>query len=560
MSSAGIAAVTQGMAAAESITGKLGINLSNANTPGYKAFGNYLLSETSLFNGGVTATSRIKTELQGEITETKNEFDYAIEGAGFFVLKCGEQQKYTRSGRFETDNQNYIKSVNGCNLLGELYTDDDQEQKTNIQKDDLKAIQLDKSPIKGKATTYADISIDLSATQTPLGGGKGSFNIQNLADGDTFYIKFYDKKGDNPIVKTQYKFVYDSKKSPPSFDKKNNTITFGNNVDQLVKIINDNAGHHIECTKDSKTPTNINFKVKSSEGNNVRAQFDAGANIAAIMGKLGLSSYLPSGFVNPDYDPSDSKLNMAGGHYKADAKGEFTVIDSLGEEHEAFVAFKKTANREYAVEIYTAKDSIITDRKDQLIAAGKIKLDRNGAGNIEPYQTLSAGIFNLEDELTFNWDPQGKDVGKPNVVKINWNKLSEYANNRLVEIESDGKKGGTLTTTSIDKKGNLTGHYTNGDQKLLAAIPIALFKDPLKLENEFGTIFSDTAESGKAVLEISDENGAGKLASGNLEGSNVDETKSMTELMKQQRFYSYNAKSYGMMNSMEDVLLSVIHA
>ena len=33
----------------------------------------------------------------------------------------------------------------------------------------------------------------------------------------------------------------------------------------------------------------------------------------------------------------------------------------------------------------------------------------------------------------------------------------------------------------------------------------------------------------------------------------------MTDLMKQQRFYSFNAKAYGIMNGMEDVLLSVIH-
>ncbi len=559
MSSAGIAAVTQGMAASESVTGKIGINLSNANTPGYKAFETYLLSETSKCNGGVTATSRIKADIQGEITETKNEFDYAIEGDGFFVVKCGEQQKYTRSGRFETDNQNYIKSVGGCNLLGELYTEDDQAQKTGIQKDDLEVIQLDTSPIKGKVTTSADISIDLSAVQTPLGGGKGSFKIANLANKDTFYMNFYDKKGDNPVVKTQYKFVYDDTKTTPSFDSNTNTITFGKDIDQLIKSINDNAGHYIKCTKDTSKLTNINFKVLSSAGNNVRAQFDAGANIIPIMDKLGLTSYLPSGFVNPDYDPSNSKLNMAGGHYRADIKGEFSIIDSLGDEHEAFVAFKKIANRVYAVEVYTAKGSILTTRDDQLVAAGKIEFNRNGGGDIKDYSSLT-NISNLGDELTFNWDSQGRDVGSPNSVNLNWKKLSEYANNQLVDIESDGKKGGTLLNTSIDKKGNLTGHYTNGDQKLLAAIPIALFKDPLKLENEFGTIFSDTADSGKAILEISDMNGAGKLTSGNLEGSNVDETTSMTELMKQQRFYSYNAKSYGMMNSMEDVLLSVIHA
>jgi len=71
MSSAGIAAVSQGMAVTESITSKIGIDLSNANTPGYKAFGNYLLSETSQYNGGVAATSRIKADVQGEITKTK---------------------------------------------------------------------------------------------------------------------------------------------------------------------------------------------------------------------------------------------------------------------------------------------------------------------------------------------------------------------------------------------------------------------------------------------------------------------------------------------------------
>ena len=142
MSSAGIAAVTQGMAAAESVTGKIGINLSNANTPGYKAFDNYLLSETTKYNGGVKAISRVQSDIQGEITETKNEFDYAIEGKGkgLFVVECNGERRYTNAGRFEKNKDGFLVDPNDCYLLGELYTDDNQEQKEAIV--DPKRIEL----------------------------------------------------------------------------------------------------------------------------------------------------------------------------------------------------------------------------------------------------------------------------------------------------------------------------------------------------------------------------------------------------------------------------------
>ena len=218
---------------------------------------------------------------------------------------------------------------------------------------------------------------------------------------------------------------------------------------------------------------------------------------------------------------------------------------------------KKIATMKYAVEVYTAKGDVDNGRDDGLIAAGTIKFDPKGNGEIEASSAIT-GIKGLEDELEFKWEDEGESLAGPNNIQINWNKLQMYDNNQLINIDSDGKKGGTLQSTSIDDKGNLTGHYTNGDQKKLAAIPVAIFKDPLKLENEFGTIFSDTAESGKPSFKVANLNGAGKIVSGSLEGANVNETKSMTDLMKQQRFYSYNAKSYGMMNNMEDVLLGVI--
>lgn len=442
MSSVGISAVTQGMAAAEKITGKIGTDLSNSNTPGYKSFNNVLLSETSKYNGGVNTVTTLRTDVQGEISETKREFDYAIEGNGFFAVKCNGEIRYTRSGIFDLDKEGKVVHANGCSLLGKVYTDDNQQQIQNIGSSDLEEIKIDKMPIKGKATTKADISLSLSANQ-----------IAEVAIGGT-----------------------------------------------------------------------------------------------------------------PPYDLTDQKENMADGKVTPDAKSEFTVIDSLGNEHSVFVAFKKISKMEYAVEVYADKNDVkpvgSPTRGDGLIAAGIINFDGVGKGTIKNHNSVTTDVKNLEEELTFTWSDggKGKAVAAPSKIKINWEKLQMYGDHRNINITSDGKKDGDFQRTSIDKKGNLTAHYSNGEDKLIAAIPVVTFADPNALQNEFGTVFSSTADSGKPNFKLSGQSGAGNIVSGNLEGSNVDQTNSMVDLMKQQRFNAFNSKAFGIMNSMDDQILGVIRA
>lgn len=61
---------------------------------------------------------------QGSLVETGNTFDFAIEGDGFFALRCptasGESvTRYTRNGCFKMTQDGYIVDVNGNHLQGE---------------------------------------------------------------------------------------------------------------------------------------------------------------------------------------------------------------------------------------------------------------------------------------------------------------------------------------------------------------------------------------------------------------------------------------------------------
>ena len=551
MSSAGIAAVTQGMAAAESVSGKIGINLSNANTPGYKAFGNYLLSETTKYNGGVQAVSRVQADIQGEITETKNEFDYAIEGNGFFVVECNGERRYTSAGRFEKNKDGFLVAPNDCYLLGELYTDENQNQKQGIE--DPKRIQLSSSTIKGHETTTADINLKLSAQAPIAGGGKAQMTIDTsntgIADGESFLMNFYQDVGD----KSNQLFVTLTKQTSPQAvvrDGNRMTITYSDATDLQQKMKN-NLGQYFKS--DPTVSTNdIQFELRE----NTRMQFENKLG-AAILSKVnpqsidsattaGTTAISDKGFVKSWYAGNNKDYNIASGKYSPSFMEEFLVIDSNDNSHQVSMDFIRTGFNEYTVEV-----SIPGQERDPAssgtITSGKITFDpKTGKGTPSDL-----------DNLTIPFDVKGQPI--TSTFKLNWNKIDMYGDSFNGDITTNGKKEGALMNTSIDKKGNLTGHYSNGDDKLLAAIPLAMFKDPAELQNEFGTVFSSTGASGPATLSIAGTNGAGTMVSGSLEGSNVDEATSMTDLMKQQRFYSFNAKAYGIMNGMEDVLLSVIH-
>ncbi len=107
----------------------------------------------------------------------------------------------------------------------------------------------------------------------------------------------------------------------------------------------------------------------------------------------------------------------------------------------------------------------------------------------------------------------------------------------------DGKAAGQLSGVSVDNTGVVTASFSNGDSKKLGMVAIANFNNPTGLRQIGDSYWSATGTSGAAKLGTAGEAGFGSLMSGTLEGSNVDITEELVDLIAAQRNFQANAKA-----------------
>ncbi len=102
-------------------------NLANANTFGYKkdrlAFESYLNEATQIQAGKGINFTRIQRNFvdfsQGTNLPTGGDFDFAIEGEGFFKVKRGDDSYYTRLGKFHLDVDGTLITTSGLPVVSE---------------------------------------------------------------------------------------------------------------------------------------------------------------------------------------------------------------------------------------------------------------------------------------------------------------------------------------------------------------------------------------------------------------------------------------------------------
>jgi len=97
-------------------------NIANAATTGFRQEGVIFSEYVQPVRGGpslsmAVARARQTSLVQGTLTRTGNDFDFAIEGEGFFLIETPQGERLTRSGSFSPSAEGDLVTNDGFRVL-----------------------------------------------------------------------------------------------------------------------------------------------------------------------------------------------------------------------------------------------------------------------------------------------------------------------------------------------------------------------------------------------------------------------------------------------------------
>ena len=110
-------------------------------------------------------------------------------------------------------------------------------------------------------------------------------------------------------------------------------------------------------------------------------------------------------------------------------------------------------------------------------------------------------------------------------------------------INANGSGGGSLTGIQIAANGVVSGQYSNGGTMVFGTIALANFTNPQGLVPMSGNVWAASTASGTAVTGAPGTAALGQLEAGALEGSNVDLSTQLVNLIVAQQAYQANVQS-----------------
>ncbi len=127
----------------------------------------------------------------------------------------------------------------------------------------------------------------------------------------------------------------------------------------------------------------------------------------------------------------------------------------------------------------------------------------------------------------------------------------------ISSVTNNGTGAGTFTGVQISQNGQVIGQYSNGATQVFGTVALANFVNDQGLTPVTGTLWQATSESGAALLGSPNTQGLGFLESGALEGSNVDLSTQLVNLIVAQQAFQANTQAISYEQQNIQKLLSV---
>jgi len=228
------------------------------------------------------------------------------------------------------------------------------------------------------------------------------------------------------------------------------------------------------------------------------------------------------------------------------------VYDSLGSKHTITYSFRKESQTTWSWTATVPQPADIggTSPNQNVSQGGTVVFNTNGSLSSVNPQSLSVSWNNgsaANQQLNLAFGTSGAFDGLTSFDQKSATSL----------ISQDGYTGGDLNGVRIDQNGVLIGSFTNGRSLGLAQISMAKFANNEGLMADGGNLFIASANSGDPTVGAAASGGRGAVYSSALEMSNVDLSKSLTQLIVIQRGYQANSKTITTSDQMLQILLQL---
>ncbi len=549
-------------------------NIANVNTVGYKySRANFsdLLAQTNqiatapqgALGGknamqvglGTTANSVTRIHSQGSIQNTDKNTDVAIQGDGFFVVSSdgGNTYKYTRSGDFKFDGAGNFVDNNGFIVQG--WMRDEETGKVDATAPigdiqipaglttpanastqiDLKANLNSGSIVTQFAPTFA---LDNTGATTDVDAYSEDMAYLFNASGEAFNLvagQGFEISLDDGV--TWQAFTYD----PVGGDGGAGDGNF-QTVNGLREELQNFLGVDVTVNNEGK------FQIANTSGAaiNISVQ-DIAANPNT---KFSSNFSTLIGSIQPGATKTSQAVNAATHSSSID------IFDSLGSKHTVKLDFRKQSGAAGTIWTWSAEVPKPGDLNSNLspnenrIWGGSIQFDENGAlsGFTPPNLDFTANNGSSANQnINLNFGTIGGFDG-----------ITSFDSKSATSgISQDGYPGGDLLGIRIDQSGTLIGSFSNGRSFGLAQISMAKFANNEGLVGDGGNVYLQSANSGDPIIGTAATAGRGFMQSSALEASNVDLSKSLTNLIIIQRGYQANGKTITTSDTLLETLIGL---
>jgi flagellar hook protein FlgE len=525
-------------------------NIANVSTIGYKrtdaAFSSLVTSSgrsTAYSSGSVRSVQNARIDQQGILQQSTSSTDIALSGNGFFIVKSSatdslSEPLYTRAGSFSEDSSGVLRNASGFFLQGWPV---DQNGNLPASQADISSLSpVDVAFVGGLTlpTTTAALAMNLKSSETQ--------SAYPIADGFSpdfsRSIKVYDSLGAGHDLTVNFK-----KMTSPTATA-TGTFDIGSIVGPLSGTAPFTGLETFDITIGAVGPTTITL-----DGDVAKLLADINAIVDPLTLKpLAYAQLDANGFLSIKTRETGTNITLADG-----VGTPLATANKLGLLASIGVTAAPTAPT--LLTPLSTNDTISTEGwwtvdfrtpSGAIIKTGALNFTGDGALN---------GVKDLNNQTQVSLDNiDWTNDSTPQDIAFDISGFSQFSGQyNVISSAQNGAELGLRTGVSIDKDGYVVAQFSNGQKSRIFKLAIATFANANGLNELTGNVFRESDSSGSYNLREAGQGGAGSVASGSLEASNVDLADEFSKMIVTQRAYSANTKVISTADQMMQELLQL---